>query len=86
MKTWFCFEADLNCDSTFLQKSHKSGIKLFKLCNPEGYTYNISIYSGKVDQIRVSLPTDTVLDLADANLDAGHTACTDNFYTESLFG
>ena len=28
-------------------KKHKYGIKLFKLCTPEGYTSNILIYSWK---------------------------------------
>ena len=30
-----------------LCKGHKYGIKLFKLCVPEGYTLNILIYAGK---------------------------------------
>lgn len=28
-------------------KSHKYGVKIYKLCTPEGYTYNSIIYSGK---------------------------------------
>jgi len=30
-------------------KSHKYGVKLFKVCSPDGYTYDISIYAGKMD-------------------------------------
>lgn len=28
-------------------KTHKYGVKIYKLCTPEGYTYNSIIYSGK---------------------------------------
>ncbi|CAK9820072.1 hypothetical protein ANTQUA_LOCUS10435 [Anthophora quadrimaculata] len=28
-------------------KRHKYGIKLYKLCLPDGYTHNVHIYSGK---------------------------------------
>jgi hypothetical protein len=27
-------------------KSHKYGVKLFKLCGTNGYTYNVQIYAG----------------------------------------
>ncbi|KAJ8931442.1 hypothetical protein NQ314_015624 [Rhamnusium bicolor] len=28
-------------------KSHKYGLKLYKICTPEGYTYDLRIYAGK---------------------------------------
>jgi hypothetical protein len=62
-------------------KAHKYGIKLFKLCDPQGYTYNIKIYAGKQGEIVDSLATDVVMNLSDLYLDAGRTLCTDNFYT-----
>lgn len=31
------------------KKTHKYGLKLYKLCSPERYTINLPIYSGKRD-------------------------------------
>ena len=70
-------------------KSHKYGVKLYKLCDPYGYTYTSSIYCGKdISSINrgrptpgVSHSTRIVLDLAEAYLDKGRTIITDNFYT-----
>ncbi|KAG8225555.1 hypothetical protein J437_LFUL002072 [Ladona fulva] len=30
-------------------KSHKYGIKCYKLCTPELYTYNLQVYTGKTN-------------------------------------
>ncbi|KAG8239099.1 hypothetical protein J437_LFUL011707 [Ladona fulva] len=30
-------------------KSHKYGIKCYKLCRPESYTYNLQVYAGKTE-------------------------------------
>jgi len=31
-------------------KAHKYGIKVFKLCDGAGYTYNMAVYKGKNDR------------------------------------
>ena len=62
-------------------KAHKFGIKLFKICDPKGYTYRIIVYPGKSEMVSRNLATDTVMELAEDYLDAGRTVCTDNFYT-----
>jgi len=58
-------------------KSHKYGVKVFKLCDRSGYTYNLDIYSGKGD----GQATEVVMKLSEPYLDAGRTMCTDNYYT-----
>ena len=61
-------------------KAHKFGIKLFKICDPKGYTYRIIVYPGKSETVSTNLTTDTVMELAQ-DLDAGRTVCNDNYYT-----
>ena len=58
-------------------KSHKYGVKLFKLCDEKGYTYSISVYTGKGD----GQPTNVVMNLVEPYLGCGRTVCTDNYYT-----
>lgn len=62
-------------------KAHKYGIKLFKLCGTDGYTYNIEIYAGKTQIQGKGLGCRVVLDLCDRYLNVGRTIITDNFYT-----
>lgn len=63
-------------------KRHKYGIKLFKLCCADSYTYNIEIYQGKTDHSGVnSLSKTVVLELCQDYLNEGRTIVTDNFYT-----
>lgn len=63
-------------------KRHKYGVKLFKLCCPEAYTYNVEIYQGKSSLSGTdSLSKAVVLRLCDDYLDSGRTIITDNFYT-----
>lgn len=62
-------------------KAHKYGIKLFKLCDAQGYTYNIKIYAGKQDEVERDLGSKTVMNLLCGYLDEGRTLYTDNFYT-----
>lgn len=70
---------------SFLQyipgKRHKYGIKLFKLCVTEGYTYSIKIYGGKEQPTSKSLASKVVLELMQPLLNTGRTLFTDNFYT-----
>ena len=61
-------------------KAHKYGVKIFKLCDKTGYTYNMTIYKGKNDRT-FSMPTEIVLNLSQPYLNNGRTLVTDNFYT-----
>lgn len=65
-------------------KRHKYGVKVFKVCDPDGYTYDLQIYQGKSLQPRNSensLSCNIVLELCRDYLFAGRTIITDNFYT-----
>jgi len=62
-------------------KAHKYGVKLFKLCGTNGYTYNVQVYAGKSQVDGKGLGCRVVLDLSQMYLNAGRTIITDNFYT-----
>lgn len=64
-------------------KSHKYGIKLYKLCLPTGYTYNCIVYCGKpaVSTRNIGHAHKIVLELIDGLMDEGRVVCGDNFYT-----
>ena len=69
-------------------KAHKYGVKIYKLCDPQGYTYTTGVYIGKNALAHRGQPTATtshstqiVLDLAEKYLNSGRTVTTDNFYT-----
>jgi len=62
-------------------KAHKYGIKLFKLCDANGYTYNIQVYAGKGQDDGRELGCSVVMNLTSLYLNAGRTIITDNFYT-----
>lgn len=71
-------------------KAHKYGVKVYKLCDPSGYTYTSCIYAGKNYSYShqrgkptpsTSHSTQIVVDLAEKYLDKGRTIATDNFYT-----
>ena len=69
-------------------KAHKYGVKIYKLCDPEGYTYTSHVYAGKDGYASRDRPTATathstqiVLDLAEQYLKTGRTVTTDNYYT-----
>nr|XP_033342845.1 piggyBac transposable element-derived protein 4-like [Megalopta genalis] len=63
-------------------KRHKYGIKMYKLCLPGGYTYNIHIYSG-MDEARCGKPhsQDVVMKLIGNLLFVRRILFTDSFYT-----
>jgi Transposase IS4 len=61
-------------------KAHKYGVKVFKLCDKNGYTFNAAIYTGKTDA-KLSVPTTVVLRLSQPYLNAGRTLVTDNYFT-----
>jgi hypothetical protein len=63
-------------------KRHKYGVKLFKLCVENGFTYKIKIYGGRSERdVNQPLATSVVMDLMEPLLDSGRTLYTDNFYT-----
>ncbi|CAB3249469.1 unnamed protein product [Arctia plantaginis] len=63
-------------------KSHRYGVKLYKLCTPEGYTYQIEIYTGKTDQKKeVDHSQKVVLRLMNNIIEQGGIVIVDNFYT-----
>lgn len=63
-------------------KSHRYGIKLYKLCTPEGYTNDVMIYTGKGDNGReINHAQQTILKLIDKLKDQGRIVICDNFYT-----
>ncbi|XP_026821723.1 piggyBac transposable element-derived protein 4-like [Rhopalosiphum maidis] len=62
-------------------KEHKYGIKLFKLCSVNWYTYNMEVYAGKSHTDGRGLFCRVVVDLCSGYLNCGRTIITDNFYT-----
>lgn len=75
------FQGRLYIKQYIPQKAHKYGIKVFKLCCDNGYTWNLSIYAGQEKGSEVTVPTSIVLNLAQGLLGSGRTCVTDNYYT-----
>ncbi|XP_050351155.1 piggyBac transposable element-derived protein 4-like [Nymphalis io] len=64
------------------QKSHKYGIKIYKLCTDSGYTWSYRVYSGQDDQITgLDKPGSVVVSLCTDLLKEGRIMITDNYYT-----
>lgn len=63
------------------QKTHKYGVKMFKLCSSDGYTWAMKLYCGKERDAKASVPTNVVMTLAEKLLNQGRTVFTDNYYT-----
>lgn len=63
-------------------KRHRYGIKIFKLCCAGGYTYNMSIYSGKRPQQEPGTVAERIVfELSENLLNSGRTLFTDNWYS-----
>lgn len=63
-------------------KAHKYGIKLFKLCTPSGYTWDMKVYDGQGERLaELDLPGSTVIELIKPLLGEGRLVVTDNYYT-----
>ncbi|XP_012246014.1 piggyBac transposable element-derived protein 4-like [Bombus impatiens] len=64
-------------------KSHKYGIKLFKLCFTEGYTWSVKVYSGReiTGNKQVGIAENVCIELVDKLLNEGRTLFVDNLYT-----
>jgi hypothetical protein len=63
-------------------KSHKYGVKLYKLCLPGGYTYSLEVYTGANPNFSSKGHAyNIVMLLIDGLLFSNRTLYTDNFYT-----
>lgn len=64
-------------------KTHKYGVKLYKVCLPEGYTYRVNIYSGRNEQAPQGKRHASLIcmNLLQGLLDEGRILYADNFYT-----
>lgn len=66
-------------------KAHKYGIKLYKICTPDAFTYDLRVYVGKneVNENRSNHghSYDVCLQLMEKLLGEGRTLFIDNFYT-----
>ena len=95
-KNLFCPEKDIVIDETLIpwrgrlifrqyipNKAHRYGIKMFKICSVEGYTWGIRIYSGKsaTGERETGLAQNVCLELTKDLLNEGRTLFVDNFYT-----
>lgn len=80
-ETMVAYRGRLNFKQYIPGKAHKYGVKLFKLCGVNGYTYNIEIYAGKDQTDGSGLGCRVVVDFSSIYLNSGRTIITDNFYT-----
>ncbi|KAJ8947327.1 hypothetical protein NQ314_008629 [Rhamnusium bicolor] len=75
----------LNFRQYIPSKSHKYGVKLFKICSTDGYTWKCEVYTGRNKKNRrpagLGIRESVVLSLAEGLLDEGRVLYTDNFYT-----
>ena len=63
-------------------KAHKYGCKLYKLCTPDSYTWNIEIYDGNIPSLSSFGHAESiVIALSEKLLDCGRTVYGDNFYS-----
>lgn len=63
-------------------KAHKYGIKIYKICTVDGYTWGYKIYCGQSNNLHgLDKPGSVVVELAEDLLDEGRCIVTDNYYT-----
>ncbi|KAL4125889.1 hypothetical protein QTP88_010126 [Uroleucon formosanum] len=72
------FTGRLSFKQYIQNKTHKYGIKLFKLCIDNFYTVGIKIYAGKEATVGQRVSTKVVMEMAEDYLDLGRTMFTDN--------
>lgn len=75
------FTGRLSFKQYIQNKTHKYGIKLFKLCIDNFYTVGIKIYAGKEATVGQRVSTKVVMEIAEDYLDLGRTMYTDNWYS-----
>lgn len=79
MITW---RGRLSFKQNIKNKSHKYGVKLYKICTPEGYTYNTILYTGKGDTgPEQNHGHKTVMRLFRGLENVGRLVIADNFYS-----
>lgn len=72
----------LNFQESTQNKPHQCGIKVFKLCDPKGYTYSFSVYVDRSSIVSANKTlTEVVLDLSSNYQNAGRLLAVDNFHT-----
>ena len=92
----FCPEEDIVIDETLVpwkgrltfrqhvpNKTHRYGVKLFKLCSLAGYTWAVKVYSVKssTGEHEIGLAKTVCKELMKDLVDQGRTLYVDNFYT-----
>lgn len=75
-ETMIPFRSRLGFHQYLPGKAHKYGVKIFKLYDSTGYTYNMAVYKGKSDRV-MSLPTEVAMQLSEPYLNAGRTLVTE---------
>ncbi|XP_045386989.1 piggyBac transposable element-derived protein 2-like isoform X2 [Lemur catta] len=65
----------------YINKCHKFGIKLFKLCLKDGYTWNVKVCCGKEARSGIPVSSSVVVKLLEGLLDSGRVLYTDSYYT-----
>lgn len=77
------FRGRLSFKQYIPNKTHRYGVKLYKLCTISGYTYNLKVYTGKGDtQPELGHAQTVVLKLLeDLNPKEGRILYADNFYS-----
>lgn len=71
----------LNMKQYIPLKTHKYGVKIFKLYFSGGYTWNMKLYGSKEAELGLSVSTKSVTFLGEKLLNAGRTIIMDNYYT-----
>ncbi|KAJ8962444.1 hypothetical protein NQ314_005740 [Rhamnusium bicolor] len=80
-ETLVSFRGRLKFRQYIKNKSHKFGIKLYKLCTRGGYTYNLRVYCGTDKPEEGSASANVVMFLMENILDSGRILYTDNYNT-----
>lgn len=64
-------------------KSHRYGIKIYKLCSVDGYTNNVIVYTGKNEKVEGQAHSETMVHelLKSVENKEGHYLFADNFYS-----
>jgi hypothetical protein len=76
------FKVTVTSKQYIVRKHKRFGIRIYKLCVPKGYTYNMSVYLGKGRQCASSstTATHTTASRLTASLEnAGHKLCMEIF-------
>ena len=75
------FKGRLQFKQYMKNKSHRYGVKLFKLNSGLGYTHKLEVYAGKSEDRVYNTPETIVMRLAEEILNSGRTLCVDNWYS-----